>query len=167
MDVQKFFGKEKIDFMQLRKKFLPKVLKNPVHFVYLRIVSELVYMKIIKRYRFKLLILVSMSVFLNLAIVRGADGKFITDRKLVKTLTLEEIQKYDVGRMDTSTTYSKFFPAQLGMDGVRMPTLSEVIHYVNNKTNRKVGFQIEFKTDPNPAIAGLWTGGVLVRDHHR
>jgi glycerophosphoryl diester phosphodiesterase len=116
-----------------------------------------------------------------------------------------------------------------------MPTLREVIRYVNGKTNRKVGFQIEFKTDPehndwtftpaefaaalyeilveedivglceiqsfdwrclyelqklnqkiktayltewdnepgtpysffdpDPAIAGLWTGGVLVKDH--
>ncbi len=180
-------------------------------------------------------VVVSHDIKLNPAIVRGAEGKFITDRKLVKTLTLEEIQKYDVGRMDTSTTYSKFFPAQLGMDGVRMPTLREVIRFVNNKTHRKVGFQIEFKTDPehndwtytpaefaaalykilveenivgmseiqsfdwrclyelqkldsrartayltewdnepgcplsffdpNPAIAGLWTGGVLVKDH--
>ena len=180
-------------------------------------------------------VVVSHDIKLNPAIVRGADGKFITDRKLVKTLTFEEIKQYDVGRMDTSSAYSKFFPAQLGMDGVHMPTLREVIPYVNSKTSRKVGFQIEFKTDPehndwtytpaefaaalykilkeediitmseiqsfdwrclyelqkldtrakaayltewdnepgcplsffdpNPAIAGLWTGGVLVKDH--
>jgi glycerophosphoryl diester phosphodiesterase len=85
---------------------------------------------------------------LNPDIVRGPDGKFITDRKLVRTLSLAEIQNYDVGRLDTASAYSKFFPAQLGMDGVPMPTLREVIRYVISKAHKKVGFQIEFKTDP-------------------
>ena len=180
-------------------------------------------------------VVVSHDIRLNPDIVRGADGKFITERKIVKSLSLGEIKKYDVGTMDTSSAYSKFFPAQIGMDGVRMPTLKEVIRHVISKTNRKVGFQIEFKTDPehpdwtytpaefaaalykilqeenivsiceiqsfdwrclyelqkldksvktayltewdnepgtpysffdpDPAIAGLWTGGVLVKDH--
>ncbi|MCX6284919.1 MAG: glycerophosphodiester phosphodiesterase family protein [Bacteroidetes bacterium] len=180
-------------------------------------------------------VIVSHDIRLNPDIVRGADGKFIIGRKLVKSLSLEEIKKYDVGRLDTASTYSKFFPAQKGMDGVHMPTLREVISYVISKTNKKVGFQIEFKTDPehtewtytpaefaaalykilqeenivsiceiqsfdwrclyelqnldqhiktayltewdnepgtpnsffdpDPAKAGLWTGGVLVKDH--
>jgi glycerophosphoryl diester phosphodiesterase len=180
-------------------------------------------------------VIVSHDIRLNPDIVRGPDGKFITERKLVKSLTLEQIKQYDVGRLDTSKAYSKFFPAQMGMDGVTMPTLKEVIKFVTGKTNRKVGFQIEFKTDPehtdwtftpaefaaalykimkeeniiaiseiqsfdwrclyeiqkldasvktayltewdnepgtpysffdpDPAIAGLWTGGVLVKDH--
>jgi len=93
-------------------------------------------------------VVVSHDIRLNPDIVRGSDGKFITERLLVKTLSLEEIKTYDVGRIDTSSVYSKFFPAQAGMDGVTMPTLREVIRYVNSKTNRKVGFQIEFKTDP-------------------
>ncbi len=180
-------------------------------------------------------IVVSHDIRLNPDIVRGPDGEFITERTVVNTMTLEEIRQFDVGRIDTSSAYSKWFPAQVGMDGVRMPTLTEVIQYVNNKTNRNVGFQIEFKTDPehpdwtytpaefaaalykilqeenianrceiqsfdwrclyelqklnptiktayltewdnepgcpcsffnpDPAIAGLWTGGILVKDH--
>jgi glycerophosphoryl diester phosphodiesterase len=180
-------------------------------------------------------VVVSHDIRLNPDIVRDIDGKFITERKIVKSLSLAEVQKYDVGRMDTASAYSKFFPAQMGMDGIHMPTLREVIRYVNGKTKRKVGFQIEFKTDPehtdwtftpaefaaalytilveedivdiceiqsfdwrclyelqklnvrvktayltewdnepgtpysffdpDPAIAGLWTGGVLVKDH--
>jgi len=181
-------------------------------------------------------VIVSHDIRLNPDIVRGTDGQFITERTLVKSLTLEEIKQLDVGRMDTSSAYSKFFPGQIGMDGVTMPTLREVIRYVKSKTNNKVGFQIEFKTDPekpdwtytpaefasavynilkeenivshceiqsfdwrclyeiqklnpliktayltewdnepgcpysfydpDPAIAGLWTGGVLVKDHN-
>ncbi len=180
-------------------------------------------------------VVVSHDIRLNPDIVRGPDGKFITERLLAKSLSLQELQQYDVGRMDTSTSYSKFFPAQLGMDGVRMPTLREVIRYVKGKTGNRVGYQIEFKTDPehpdwtytpagfaaalykilqeenivthceiqsfdwrclyeiqkldkriktayltewdnepgcplsffdpDPAIAGLWTGGILVKDH--
>lgn len=180
-------------------------------------------------------VVVSHDIRLNPDIVRGTDGKFISERKLVKSLSLDEIKQYDVGRMDTSSSYSKFFPAQVGMDGITMPTLREVIRYVNNKTKNQVGFQIEFKTDPehtdwtytpaefaaavytilkeeniernceiqsfdwrclyelqklnpliktayltewdnepgcpysffdpDPALAGLWTGGVLVKDH--
>jgi glycerophosphoryl diester phosphodiesterase len=180
-------------------------------------------------------VIVSHDIRLNPDIVRGPGGQYITDRTLVKSLSLGEIKQYDVGRMDTASSYSKFFPAQVGMDGVTMPALREVIRYVNGKTNRKVGFQIEFKTDPehpdwtftpavfaaalyeilveenivhmcevqsfdwrclyelqkldrnirtayltewdnepgcpysffdpDPAIAGLWTGGVLVKDH--
>jgi glycerophosphoryl diester phosphodiesterase len=93
-------------------------------------------------------VIVSHDIRLNPDIVRGADGKFITERKLVKTLTVDELKKYDVGRINSSSAYGKFFPAQLGMDGVTMPTLREVIRFVNGKTGRKVGFQIEFKTDP-------------------
>lgn len=180
-------------------------------------------------------VIVSHDIRLNPDIVRGADGKFITERLLAKNLSVVELQKYDVGRLDTTRAYSKFFPAQLGMDGVKMPTLREVIRYVNEKTKKRVGFQIEFKTDPehndwtftpaefavalyrilveedivsicevqsfdwrclyelqkldkrvktayltewdnepgtpysffdpNPAIAGLWTGGIFVKDH--
>ena len=96
-------------------------------------------------------IVVSHDIKLNPDIVRDAHGAFITEQKLAKNLTLAELQSYDVGRMNPASAYSKFFPAQLGMDGVRMPTLREVIRYVKAKTGGKVGFQIEFKTDPaNP-----------------
>ncbi len=180
-------------------------------------------------------VVVSHDIRLNPDIVRGTDGKFITERTLVKTLSLEEIKQFDVGRLDTTSAYSKFFPAQIGLDGVRMPSLREVIRYVISKATKNVGFQIEFKTDPehpdwtftpsdfaaalykimkeenivsrceiqsfdwrclyelqkldplvktayltewdnepgcpysffdpDPAKAGLWTGGVLVKDH--
>jgi glycerophosphoryl diester phosphodiesterase len=93
-------------------------------------------------------VLVSHDIRLNPDIVRDASGAFITDRKHVKDLSLAEVQAYDVGRLNPASSYGKFFPAQLGMDGVHMPTLREVIRHVNGRTAGKVGFQIEFKTDP-------------------
>jgi glycerophosphoryl diester phosphodiesterase len=93
-------------------------------------------------------VIVSHDIWLNPDLVRGPDGKFITEKMLVKSLLLSQIKQFDVGRLDTASSYSKFFPAQAGMDGITMPTLREVIRHVNSKTNNNVGFQIEFKTDP-------------------
>ncbi len=94
-------------------------------------------------------IVVSHDIRLNPALTRGRDGAFFTDQTLIKDLTFKELQQFDVGRTDTSTAYSKFFPAQHGLDSVRIPALREVIRYVKGKTAGKVGFQIEFKTDPS------------------
>jgi glycerophosphoryl diester phosphodiesterase len=99
-------------------------------------------------------VLVSHDIRLNPDIVRGPDGRFITDRLLAKDLTLAQIQRYDVGRIDPASSYAQYFPAQLGMDGVPMPTLREVIRYVKGVSGTEVGFQIEFKTDP---VHPSWT----------
>jgi glycerophosphoryl diester phosphodiesterase len=93
-------------------------------------------------------VLVSHDIRLNPDIVRDTSGAFVTDRLLVKDLTLAEVRAYDVGRLNPATAYGRFFPAQLGMDGVHMPTLREVVRHVKARTAGKVGFQIEFKTDP-------------------
>jgi glycerophosphoryl diester phosphodiesterase len=93
-------------------------------------------------------VLVSHDIRLNPDIVRDVDGQYVTERKLARDLTLAEIQRYDVGRIDPRSAYARYFPAQLGMDGVRMPTLREVIRHVKGKAGTAVGFQIEFKTDP-------------------
>ena len=112
-------------------------------------------------------IVVSHDIWLNPDIVRNSDGKFLAENKaafikgvsankltqflqpyLVKNLTLTQVEKYDVGRLNPGSAYAKLFPSQFGMDGVKMPTLREVIRYVNKVTKGAVGFQIEFKTDP-------------------
>jgi hypothetical protein len=51
------------------------------------------------------------------------------------------VQRYAVGRIDPARAYGKFFPAQLGMDGIPMSTLREVTRHVNGRTAGKVGFQ--------------------------
>jgi glycerophosphoryl diester phosphodiesterase len=50
--------------------------------------------------------------------------------------------------LNPGSAYAKLFPDQRPLDGVRMPTLREVVRWVNRATGRKVGFQIEMKTDP-------------------
>jgi glycerophosphoryl diester phosphodiesterase len=111
-------------------------------------------------------ILISHDPVMNPDIVRDAQVNFIAQNKealkkmspteratfnqkyAAKNLTLAQLLQFDVGRLNLSSSYSKFFPDQRPVDGTHMPTLLEVIHYVNRITKNKVGFQIEMKTDP-------------------
>lgn len=111
-------------------------------------------------------VLISHDPLLNPDIVRDKEGKFLAKNKeslkkmsqeemgayvtkyAAKNLTLQELQQFDVGRLNLDSGYSKFFPDQFPIDGTRMPALREVVRYVNQATKSKVGFQIEMKTDP-------------------
>jgi glycerophosphoryl diester phosphodiesterase len=112
-------------------------------------------------------VLISHDPVMNPDIVRDSQGKFLAPSKealkalpqaereaysrkyAAKNLTLAELQGFDVGRLNLKSSYSRFFPDQLPLDGTRMPTLREVVRWVNKVTDRKVGFQIEMKTDPS------------------
>ncbi len=111
-------------------------------------------------------IVVGHDPVLNPDIVRDPEGHFLAKNKetvmhgpkdalatyigkyAVKGLTLEEIRRFEVGHLNAESSYAKFFPDQIAVDGTRMPTLREVIRYVNQTTGGKMGFQIEMKTDP-------------------
>ena len=111
-------------------------------------------------------VLVSHDPVLNPDLVRDENGKFIGQSKesvmhgpkeeraayigkyRVKGMTLTELRKFDVGRLNPQSAYAKFFPDQVPADGTRMPTLAEVVRFVNRATGNRMGFQIEMKTDP-------------------
>ena len=99
-------------------------------------------------------ILVSHDLVLNPALVRNSNGNFLEEntgydpKRVVKNLTLKELQQYEVGRLNPAMAYSSFFPHQKPVDRTHMPTLLEVIRHVKQNAKYKVGFQIEMKTDP-------------------
>ena len=111
-------------------------------------------------------VLISHDPIVNPDIARDSEGRFLAPsreavrarpqaeqeayvrRYTVKNLTLAELQRFDVGRLNPDSAYAKFFPDQLPQDGTHMPALREVVRWVNRATDRKVGFQIEMKTDP-------------------
>ncbi|MDD3266148.1 MAG: glycerophosphodiester phosphodiesterase family protein [Burkholderiales bacterium] len=119
-------------------------------------------------------IIIDHDIWLNPDILRK-DGKFFANSKsemysnlakesggidkniqpyLVKNLTIKQLQEYDAGRLNLNSPYAKYFPEQQAVDGTKMPTLQEVINYVNKTSNKKINFQIEIKNDPlNPT----WT----------
>jgi glycerophosphoryl diester phosphodiesterase len=89
---------------------------------------------------------------LNPDITRDLHGRWIKKKVLIKDLTLEQLQQYDVGRINPNSNYGKLFYEQHAVDQTQIPTLRNVIQFVKthsgNKNNKKVGFQIEIKNDP-------------------
>ena len=93
---------------------------------------------------------ISHDPALNPAITRDADGKWLTERgPLIKSLTLDDLQNYDVGRINPSNKYAEDFPDQQPRDGTRIPTLAALFKLANDLGAKDVHFDIETKINPN------------------
>ena len=83
---------------------------------------------------------------LNPSITRGPDGQWLAARgPAVHSLTFAELSRYDVGRLKPESGYAKQFPAQVAVDGTRMPKLAEVFALAKSS---RVRFNIETKLSP-------------------
>lgn len=95
------------------------------------------------------IVVVSHDPTLNPDITRGPDGKFLDARgPAIASLTYEELQRYDVGRIKPGTDYARQFADQRPSDGVRIPRLQEVFELVRRSGNTQVRFAIETKISP-------------------
>jgi glycerophosphoryl diester phosphodiesterase len=93
---------------------------------------------------------ISHDPALNPAITRDASGHWIKARgALIKSLTLEQLQSYDVGRLDPSSSYAHDFPDQQARDGQRIPTLASLFKLVNDLGAKDIHFDMETKINPN------------------
>lgn len=76
------------------------------------------------------------------------NGKFILFGPLIRDLTLEELEEYDVGSTNSNTYY---WPYQVQIKGEKIPTLEQVFDLVKDfekKSGRKIFMNIETKIDP-------------------
>ncbi|HEY8245322.1 MAG TPA: glycerophosphodiester phosphodiesterase [Casimicrobiaceae bacterium] len=71
----------------------------------------------------------------------------------IRTLTLAELRRYDIGRTDPATPYGKNFPEQQATDGQRFPTLDEVLALA-----KSAGVRVNIETKITP------TSGTAVAD---
>ena len=73
------------------------------------------------------------------------DGQWIaTAGPIIRSLTLDELKRYDIGRLNPASKYAQQFPEQKPVDGQRFPTLEEFFAMAGPA----VRFNIEIKTDP-------------------
>jgi glycerophosphoryl diester phosphodiesterase len=94
-------------------------------------------------------LVVSHDSLLNPDHTRGPDGNFLLAQgPAIRSLTLDEVKRYDVGRLKPGTAYAATFPQQRGIDGARIPTLAEVFDLVQRKGADHVRFNIETKLTP-------------------
>jgi len=94
-------------------------------------------------------LVISHDSRLNPDHTRGPDGKFLdAPGPAIHALTLAEVKRYDVGRLKPGTAYAAAFPEQRGMDGVRIPALTELFELVRHRGAHQVRFNIETKLTP-------------------
>ena len=82
---------------------------------------------------------------LNPDLTRGPDGQWITvPGATIQSLSLADLKRYDVGRLNPASKYASQFPQQKPADGERYPTLAELYAMAGPD----VRFNIETKIDP-------------------
>jgi glycerophosphoryl diester phosphodiesterase len=93
-------------------------------------------------------IVISHDPFLNPDVVRGPDGQWLASQgPPIRTLTLAELRRYDIGRLNPVSQYAKQFPEQRAVDGERFPQLSELFD-LGKASGKPVRFNIETKITP-------------------
>lgn len=93
---------------------------------------------------------ISHDSALNPAITRDASGQWLSERgPLIHTLTLAQVQSYDVGRINPASRYAAEFPQQQARDGQRIPTLAALFKLVDQLGAKDVHFDMETKINPH------------------
>jgi glycerophosphoryl diester phosphodiesterase len=93
-------------------------------------------------------IVISHDPFLNPDLVRDPEGHWLTGKgPPVRTLTLAELRRYDVGRVNPASKYAQQFPKQRPADGERFPRLAELFALAK-ASGKPVRFNIETKITP-------------------
>jgi glycerophosphoryl diester phosphodiesterase len=96
-------------------------------------------------------LVVTHDLTLNKAITKDSKGQWIRDSKPIKTMTLKEIQSYDVGSVKKNSSIAAMYPHRLNIPHVHIPTLKAVLLYLKSIPNSQARLQIELKTDPTQA----------------
>jgi len=82
---------------------------------------------------------------LNPDVARGPDGKWVSaPAPTIFSLTYQELQTYDVGRIRPGSEYARRFAHQKPIDGTRIPRLADLFAIAS-----KVRFNIETKLVPD------------------
>ncbi len=75
---------------------------------------------------------------------RDANGQFLVGRgPAIRSLALENLQRYDIGRLNPALEYGRQYPQQAGCDGLRIPTLTDLLNL-----DSRIWLNIEMKTFP-------------------
>jgi glycerophosphoryl diester phosphodiesterase len=90
-------------------------------------------------------VVISHDRALNPEITRDAQGQWLTAPILVNSLSFEQLQSYDVGRINPASAYAARFPNQTPLDGTRMPALAQLFERMQHT---RLHFNIETKISP-------------------
>jgi glycerophosphoryl diester phosphodiesterase len=93
-------------------------------------------------------VVIAHDPLLNPDLVRGPDGRWLGAKgPPIRTLTLAELRRYDIGRIDPASRYAAQFPSQRAADGERFPTLAELLALAKAH-GKPVRLNLETKLSP-------------------
>jgi glycerophosphoryl diester phosphodiesterase len=97
-------------------------------------------------------VVISHDPSLNPDLVRDTDGHWLASPgPPIRSLTLAELRRYDIGRVDPKSPYARQFPNQQAVDGERFPKLSELFDLAKG-SGKPVRFNIETKITPTSGV---------------
>jgi glycerophosphoryl diester phosphodiesterase len=93
-------------------------------------------------------VVISHNPNLTPDLVRDPEGHWLASQgPQIRTLTLAELRRYDIGRVNPTSAYARQFPEQQPADGERFPKLSELFDLAK-ASGKPVRFNIETKITP-------------------
>jgi glycerophosphoryl diester phosphodiesterase len=97
-------------------------------------------------------VVISHDPDLNPALTRGPNGLWLDGRgPAIRSLTLEELKRYDVGRVRPDSDYGRQWPLQWPADGERIPTLADFLARTT-AASPAIRYAIETKVTPAGAV---------------
>ncbi len=100
-------------------------------------------------------LVISHDPYLNPDIVRTPDGRWLAAKgPPIHTLTLAELARFDIGRVNPASAYARQFPEQRPEDGQRFPKLDELFALVKS-ASRPTRLNLETKIAPDDASATI------------
>lgn len=98
------------------------------------------------------IVVIAHDSVLNQDLVRLPDGKWLETTvnigPSIFSMTFDELQQFDVGRIKPGTKYAERYPEQQAVDGTRIPKLADLFALVRKSGNERVRFNIETKLSP-------------------
>ena len=92
-------------------------------------------------------IVIAHDPVLNIDLTRR-DGEWLNEALSIKSLTVQELDAFDVGRLRPGTAYGEKFPDQAPIDGLRIPLLADLLAMPDLFEYNHVLLDIEIKTFP-------------------
>lgn len=117
-------------------------------------------------------LVVTHDLTLNPDLTKDKNGNWIKKAIPIKDLTLAQLKQYTVGYIKPNSATAKMYPNHVGMPGVHILTLQQVVSYVKANVGSRIRLQIEIKTNPyNPKVS--WSAQemakalnkVLIKNH--
>jgi glycerophosphoryl diester phosphodiesterase len=87
---------------------------------------------------------------LNPQLTRNAKGDFISSpAPLIKALTFQQLQQYNIGALKPGSKQAKLFPEQVTLDKQAIPSLKQAVDFIRQHAANSIRFQFEIKTEPD------------------